>query len=280
MPWGRGVIAVRSGTLGVVGHRLVFVGGLHRSGTTLLARLLARHPAVSGLAGTGVPADEGQHLQAVYPCGLGIGGPGRFGFDPAGHLTEASPLAGPGAAAALLAAWSPWWDPGAPVWLEKSPPNLVRGRFLQALFPEAAFVMIVRHPIPVSLATRRWSVDPVPALVEHWAHCHALFLDDAARLRRVALVTYESLVARPRAVLAGLHRFLGLDPAPLPARPERGINARYLRAYAAEFGGPGRSARDLAVEPAANAFGYSLLAPRLRVPPDPAVARLLVPAAR
>ena len=46
---------------------LVFVGGLHRSGTSLVHRCLASHPAVSGFSDTGVPEDEGQHLQTVYP---------------------------------------------------------------------------------------------------------------------------------------------------------------------------------------------------------------------
>src|ERR1041385_8014493 len=76
----------------VEGHRLVFLAGLHRSGTTLLARLLAAHPEVSGFSDTGVPADEGQHLQTVYPAAKEYGGPGRFGFAPESHLTEASPL--------------------------------------------------------------------------------------------------------------------------------------------------------------------------------------------
>ena len=74
-------------------HRFVFLAGLHRSGTTLLARLLAAHPEISGFSGTGVPADEGQHLQSVYPAAKEYGGPGRFGFAPESHLTEASPLA-------------------------------------------------------------------------------------------------------------------------------------------------------------------------------------------
>ena len=48
-------------------HRLVFVGGLHRSGTTPLTRCLAAHAQISGFAHTGVEEDEGQHLQTVHP---------------------------------------------------------------------------------------------------------------------------------------------------------------------------------------------------------------------
>jgi len=78
-------------------HRFVFLAGLHRSGTTLLARLLAAHPEVSGFSDTGVPADEGQLLQTVYPAAKVWGGPGRFGFAPdafssrAISMTDATP---------------------------------------------------------------------------------------------------------------------------------------------------------------------------------------------
>src|SRR4051812_31203825 len=51
-------------------QRLVFVGGLHRSGTSLVHRCLADHPRASGFRNTGVWEDEGQHLQTVYrPAG-------------------------------------------------------------------------------------------------------------------------------------------------------------------------------------------------------------------
>src|SRR5690348_9288269 len=90
-------------------RQFVFLAGLHRSGTTLLARLLAAHPEVSGFSGTGVPADEGQLLQSVYPAAKEYGGPGRFGFAPESHLTEASPLASEENATKLLDEWSPHW---------------------------------------------------------------------------------------------------------------------------------------------------------------------------
>ena len=68
--------------------RLVFVGGLHRSGTTLFAKLLTGHPDVSGLSNTGVWEDEGQHLQDVYPPAAEFGGLGRFAFADGAHMTE------------------------------------------------------------------------------------------------------------------------------------------------------------------------------------------------
>ena len=214
------------------GHELVFLAGLHRSGTTLLARLLAAHPEVGGFSGTGVPADEGQHLQDVYPPASVYGGPGRFGFAPESHLTEESPLVSEENARAIFREWSAHWDLTRPVLLEKSPPNLLKTRFLQALYPGSAFVVIVRHPIPVSIPTARWrGTRRYDRMFAHWLRCHALFAADREHLDRVHVVRYEELVRDPEGTLRGIFEFLGLDPIPPSESVEPGANEKYFRQW-------------------------------------------------
>jgi hypothetical protein len=247
-------------------HRFVFLAGLHRSGTTLLARLLAAHPEISGFSDTGAPADEGQHLQTVYPSDHEYGRPGRFGFAPEMHLTESSPLVSEQNAAALLEEWSPHWDLSRPLLLEKSPPNLLKTRFLQALYPHSAFVVIVRHPIPVSIPTAHWrGTRRYDRLFEHWLRCHALFDADRERLERVHVLQYEQLVADPATELRRIFEFLELEPIP-PSEPvDTGANAKY-------FGRWNELKRDLRMrayldlvslwyERRMRRYGYSLLFP-------------------
>jgi hypothetical protein len=247
-------------------HRFVFLAGLHRSGTTLLTRLLAAHPEVSGFSGTGAPADEGQHLQSVYPPAAVYGGPGRFGFAPESHLTETSPLASKENARAIFDGWSAHWDLTRSVLVEKSPPNLLKTRFLQALYPGSAFVVIVRHPIPVSLPTARWrGTRRYDRLLEHWLRCHALFEADREHLDRVHVLQYEQLVRDPTGVLRDIFEFLELDPIP-PSEPvEGGANEKYF----AQWKELKRDLRmrayldlvSLRYERRVRRYGYSLLFP-------------------
>jgi len=219
-------------TAEIEGHRFVFVAGLHRSGTTLLARLLAAHPEVSGFSGTGAPADEGQHLQSVFPSDHEYGRPGRFGFAPEMHLTESSPLVSDVNAQKLFAEWSPYWDLSRPLLLEKSPPNLIKTRFLQALYPESAFVVVMRHPIPVSIPTAKWrGTRRYDRLFEHWLRCHALFEADRPHLGRVHVLTYEDLIRDPAGVMRDVYEFLEIEPTP-PAEPvDPGMNDKYFRQW-------------------------------------------------
>ncbi|HEX6447017.1 MAG TPA: sulfotransferase [Streptosporangiales bacterium] len=246
-------------------HLLAFVTGLHRSGTTLLASSLARHPDVSGLTGTGVKEDEGQHLQDVVPPARAYGGAGRFALDPRAHLTESSPLATPQNAERIFGQWAPYWDLGRPVLVEKSPPTIVRTRFFQALFPGARFVVSVRHPVVAVLSTRKWRRGVgLAALVEHWLAAHETLLADLTHLRAAHVVKYEHLVADPAGTLGGVGAFLGLS-APVPADAVRADRSdAYVEAWRrlARSRLPWRRAQHrsllAAYEDRVRRFGYSL----------------------
>ncbi len=197
------------------GHTLVFLGGLHRSGTTLVASLIAAHDDASGFSRTGVPQDEGQHLQDLYPTARAFGGPGRFALAPDAHMTEESPLVNPANAARLFSQWAGHWDLTRRVLVEKSPPNLIRSRFLQALFEEARFVMVLRHPVAVALSTQRWTSElSLEDLLEHWCAAWETFEEDRPHLARVSFVRYEDLVHEPRATLDALGQACDLGPLP------------------------------------------------------------------
>ena len=46
--------------------KFIFISGLHRSGTSLLYRILKEQDEISGLSKTNELEDEGQHVQTVY----------------------------------------------------------------------------------------------------------------------------------------------------------------------------------------------------------------------
>ena len=172
------------------GKNFLFIGGLHRSGTSILHRLLCEHPLASGFHGTGVPEDEGQHLQSVFPAAHAFGGPGEFALHPEAHLTEASDLANPVNRDRLLCQWGAYYDLSKSLLLEKSPPNLVRSRFLRQLFPNSNFLFIVRHPVAVSLATEKWSGRTMTERLLHWSKAYSIMLSDVESVKGCMVIRY------------------------------------------------------------------------------------------
>jgi hypothetical protein len=246
---------------------LVFVGGLHRSGTTPLARALAAHPEVSGFHDTGAMEDEGQYLQSVYPTAARRtrSGPGRFALSPAAHMTENSPLVAPGNGERMLREWGRYWDLERRFLVEKSPANLVMTRFLQRLFPDARFVVIMRHPAIVTLSTKKWAPRTrLSTLFENWFRAHDTLRADASQVKALHVLSYERLVARPRETLDGVRDFLGLPgdiPADSVADRSSGYRSRWLRLAEATDPVNRRRFRRLCerYEERAGAYGYSLL---------------------
>jgi hypothetical protein len=251
---------------------VVFVCGLHRSGTSAVARLLASSSHVRGLTDTGAPEDEGQHCQSVFTPASAHGGPGLFAFDPGSHLTEASPLATSGNARRVMDSWLPFWHlaPGeklgwaAPdrlVLLEKSPPNLVRTRFLQALFPRARFLVVIRHPAVVTMSTARWQPALAPTtLLRHWLHAHETMAADAAHVHHLHLLRYERLLADPAGASDELATVLGVVGPFDVTRLEPGHDERHLQAWRVVASGLGPTDTS-ELETRVRAFGYTLHEP-------------------
>ncbi|GGF48369.1 hypothetical protein GCM10011519_22970 [Marmoricola endophyticus] len=245
---------------------LVFISGLHRSGTTQLHATMATHPDVGALLGTTAPHDEGQHLQDVFPTARRHGGPGRFAHDPRSHLTESD--ASPGDARRLFAQWARVWPDDRRVLIEKSPPNLIRMRYLQGLFPDARFVVVVRHPAAVALATQKLATGfwrrrlgraaPLGGTLRHWTAAHRLLLEDLPHVSSRVLFRWEDLGRDPVGVLDGVADLAGLGPGFEPVELDPTVDAAYAERWAAT---PRDRTLAAAVEEArevAACFGYDL----------------------
>lgn len=197
-------------------HRIAFVGGLHRSGATLVARILGSNADASGMSGTGAGSIEGQHIQDIYSGTLG--NTSEWSFHPEAHLTEEDARQVPDAGTRLWQSWSPHWDLDRTVLVEKSPPNLTRMRYFQEIFPGSRFIVVTRHPVVQALAVRKWATHSrgrftygFPRLVEHWVHAHDVFAEDALHIQNLLVLRYEHLLREPARQLDRVARFLGIE---------------------------------------------------------------------
>jgi hypothetical protein len=238
---------------------VVFIGGPHRGGTSVLWEVLATHPAISAFGGTretGSDHSEGAFVQSVYPrFGIGAefqrgyeGGRGGSKWQPIGlgrfalaaeektHWTEEHHFVGPAKQAQLLNDFGRFWDLGdKPILLEKSPPNAVLSRFLQALVnvgngawtPEppdfggvpsrAKFIFISRHPLANAYAHRALGAckdERLQVLLSNWLAVHEWLEADEARLQSVYRLTLEDFAKRPQATIEAIWAWLGLEPMP------------------------------------------------------------------
>lgn len=173
----------------------IFIGGLHRSGTSMVTKLIATSPIASMHTLTFVSEDEGQHIQTVYKAGQYFGGPGSFGFNKNCYLNERSQLLTPYRKFKIVDEWNRYWDSSKEFLIEKSPANIIRMRFLQEIVKHAHFIVIMRHPLVVALATKKWNDSSLESLIEHWLVIHKQLYIDKVHIKNCMILKYEELEA-------------------------------------------------------------------------------------
>lgn len=195
-----------------------FVMGAGRSGTSLLHRLLSRHPRIHC-------SHELRLLELVVLAGALVDVQG-------GPKVPDQPNVSPfgvevGKAYARLLAGAQLAAHGRTIYGDKYPPYCEQIHLLDRLFPTARFVHIVRDgrdvvasALQAFVANRGWrrgTTTPSPQrIAEAWARAVRHARDYSKRLgpARYFELRYEALVSAPGETLTDVFRFLGDDAPP------------------------------------------------------------------
>lgn len=173
--------------------KYIFICGLHRSGTSTLTKIIGTSNLVSTHRNTNVPQNEGQHIQSVYDPAYKHGGPGEFGFDKEYHYTEKSYLLTQKNNKKIINEWAKYWDLNKSILIEKSPPNIIHTRYLQEIVPNSYFIIIIRHPFAVAMATKKWNNQSLDKHIEHWLYVHEILYNDLKKIKKYLILKYEEL---------------------------------------------------------------------------------------
>ncbi len=146
-------------------------------------------------------------------------------------MDESHPLATLENAEIISKQWSQYCDLSCKHFVEKSPPNIVRARFLQKLFPGSKFIFILRHPLAVSYATRKWSHTSIHSLLEHYHLAYEIMQRDIQALGSAYILRYEELVAEPQEVINEIFGYLKLEHIKINHSVKRGINNQYFEMW-------------------------------------------------
>jgi protein-tyrosine sulfotransferase len=205
----------------MAGHRSleehIVMGGAPRSGTTLLRRLLDRHPDVC----------SGAETKLFVPAAFNLEWLSRSYGLPLAELSSMRTEAASQAAFIDAFAARARTDAGKERWAEKTPQNVRYLDWILERFPRASVIHIIRDGRDVICSMRqhpdwRWVHGtwqkvlverPLEWYVERW------LADTAAGLAwrgdpRYTEVRYEDLVADPEVVIPALCEGIGIDAEP------------------------------------------------------------------
>lgn len=249
--------------------RPIFLFGCSNSGTTILWQALKKHHGVSG------PDLEGQDLEGMPRLLTHFLGKATFRlwahpkFKLAYYATEKDATLED--EARVKSVFGKYLVPGTRL-IAKSPADTLRARLLQAYFPDAYFVGIVRNGYAVAEGIiRKRKHDPerpqfaglftsVIEAAEQWFRANVILVSLQQFLKHFLIIRYEDLVADPAATLGKVARFCDLDVSTLEIPSfEQGKNDEqiaHLSAYDQEV--IARIAGPMLLH-----FQYEILSPKL-----------------
>lgn len=197
-------------------EKWLFLVGCFNSGTTLLQKILASHPDISGLPREGVRftdvlsnlEENGHHM--IWDEAF------QDHINPAMSDTEALQK--------IKKDWGLFWQSGSNVFLDKSVANTARISWLNRAFPNAYFIGIHRNGCCVTEGLRRRAMPPqwyqkregshqysYKTIANQWVLANELMLSSFENMPNSLIVRFEDLVANPLQVTRSCVEFMQLD---------------------------------------------------------------------
>lgn len=189
----------------------VFIVGCYNSGTTLLSEVLANHNEIGYLP------TEGHFLTDQFPSEYDIGISRMWMYrEDLYRLTEKD--TGPDVIR-IKKEWNMRMkERSKPVFLEKSPQNGARTRWLQEHFDNAYFIGVIRNGYAVSEGISRKAKPehrmgkwPIETCAKQWCHSNKVLEEDAAHLDNFMWIRYEDFTEDPQSELNKVLKFIGVD---------------------------------------------------------------------
>jgi len=189
-------------------HRFLWLSGLHFSGTSLTNYILQTNGLISGHIDTGVPMDEGQHLQNEFPRDYENGDICSSTDMIQYQMDEHHHLASDKVRSCLFTEWAHYWDLSRPILMEKSPASIFHLRYRQWMFPRVtASIVVVRHPLYGCLIhpnkqspSNFFHRDLIESALHHWMDSHNYLISILPQLDRYAIIMFEDFYSQPDAV--------------------------------------------------------------------------------
>lgn len=187
----------------------IFVVGCYNSGTTLLAEVLGRHPDISAIP------TEGHFIQDQFVKDYDIGLP-RMWVNREDLFRMDENSTGPDVER-LKKQWAMRLDKKRDYFLEKSPPNSAKIKWLQKHFKNSYFIGITRNGYAVAQGIRRkaephhrpdgWSIEEAAF---QWQRSSELLAQESAELKRYIGISYEEFTDNSDETIKKILEFLDL----------------------------------------------------------------------